>query len=230
VSTERPRPVPLFEPDHLVVAARTLEEGAAWCEATLGVVPAPGGKHSMMATHNRLLAVGSARFPRMYLEIIAVDPEAPPPSRARWYDLDALELQQAIAASPRLVHWAARTEDIGAAIAALRGAGHDPGAAIAAERMTPRGMLRWKISLRDDGRRLAEGAVPILIEWGNVHPCDALPESGVAVERIGVGGMVEALAESLGVDAATDGAPLAVSLTTPRGRVELRAPALLGAG
>ena len=65
---------------------------------------------------------------------------------------------------------------------------------------------------------------------GQRHPCDALPESGVAVERIGVGGMVEALAESLGVDAATDGAPLAVSLTTPRGRVELRAPALLGAG
>jgi hypothetical protein len=222
--------VPLFEPDHLVVAARTLDEGAAWCEATLGVVPAPGGKHSMMGTHNRLLAIGSLRFPRMYLEIIAIDPDAPPPSRARWYDLDAPELQQAIAASPRLVHWAARTADIAAAIAALRAAGHDPGAAIAAERMTPRGTLRWKISLRDDGRRLAGGAVPILIEWGDVHPCDALPESGVAVERIAIGGGVQAPAESLGVDAAPDGAPLAVSLTTPRGRVELKAPVLLGAG
>jgi hypothetical protein len=222
--------VPLFEPDHLVVAARTLEEGVAWCEATLGVVPAPGGKHSMMGTHNRLLGVGSAHFPRIYLEIIAIDPEAAPAARARWYDLDTAGLQQAIAASPRLVHWAARTADIAAAIAALRAAGHDPGAAIAAERMTPRGMLRWKISLRDDGRRLAGGAVPILIEWGDVHPCDALPESGVAVERIAIGGVVEALAKSLGVDATPDGAPLAVSLTTPRGRIELRVPVLLGAG
>jgi hypothetical protein len=231
VSAEGPRPGPLFEPDHLVVAARTLEEGAAWCEATLGVVPAAGGKHSMMGTHNRLLAVGSARFPRMYLEIIAIDPEAAPPARARWYDLDTAGLQQAIAASPRLVHWAARTVDIDAAIAALRGAGHDPGAALAAERMTPRGMLRWKISLRDDGRRPLEGAVPILIEWGEVHPCDALPESGAAVERIAIGGVAEALAESLGVNAAPAGAPpLAVSLTTPRGRVELRAQVLLGAG
>lgn len=223
--------MPLFEPDHLVVAARTLEEGAAWCEATLGVVPAVGGKHAMMATHNRLLAVGSARFPRTYLEIIAIDPEAPPPSRARWYDLDTPALQQAIAASPRLVHWAARTGDMAAAIAALRDAGHDPGAAVAAERMTPRGMLRWKISLRDDGRRLADGAVPILIEWGDVHPCDALPESGVAVERIALGGVAATLAESLRVDAAPAGAPtLAVSLATPRGRIELRAPVLLGAG
>ena len=184
-----------------------------------------------MGTHNRLLAVGSARFPRMYLELIAIDQEAgPPTARARWFDLDAPGLQQAIAASPRLVHWAARTSDMAAAITALRGAGHDPGAAVAAERMTPGGILRWRISLRDDGRRMAEGAVPIVIEWGDVHPCDALPESGVAVERIAIGNMAAMLAAWLGVDAAPAGAPpLAVSLKTPRGRVELRSPALLGA-
>ncbi len=218
---------PRFAPDHLVVAARTLEEGAAWCEATLGVVPAPGGKHPMMGTHNRLLAVGSARFPRTYLEIIAIDPEAPAPapSRARWFDLDAPELQQAIAASPRLVHWAVRCDDIDAGIALLRAAGHDGGAAVAAERMTPRGLLRWRITLRDDGRRLVDGAVPLVIEWGEVHPCDALPESGVAVERIAVAGIEAALAAMLGVTTAPPGAaPLAVVLATPRGRVELASP------
>ncbi len=214
-----------FAPDHLVVAARSLEEGAAWCEATLGIVPAPGGKHSMMGTHNRLLSVGSARYPRLYLEIIAIDPDAPPPARARWFDLDAPALQQAIAASPRLVHWVARSDDIEAGIAAVRVAGHDVGAAVAAERMTPRGLLRWRIALRDDGRRPADGAVPLLIEWGEVHPCDALADSGVSVERIAVAGIDAALAAALGVTPAPAGAPpLAVRLATPRGPVELAAP------
>ncbi len=225
MSTAPAAATPRFAPDHLVVAARTLEEGAVWCEATLGVVPAPGGKHPMMGTHNRLLAVGSARFPGMYLEIIAIDPEAAPPARARWYDLDAAELQQAIAVSPRLVHWVARTSDIEAGIAVLRAEGHDAGAAVAAERMTPRGLLRWRISLRDDGRRLGDGAVPLVIEWGDAHPCDALADSGVSVERIAIAGVSESLAASLGVStAAADSTSLTVSFATPRGRVELFAP------
>ena len=49
---------PVF--DHLVVAARTLEEGAAWVEARLGVAPVPGGKHPTMGTHNRLLRIEEA--------------------------------------------------------------------------------------------------------------------------------------------------------------------------
>ena len=50
--------------DHLVVAARSLDEGAAWCEATLGIVPGPGGKHPLMGTHNRLFPIASDRHPR----------------------------------------------------------------------------------------------------------------------------------------------------------------------
>lgn len=226
MSSEPARARPRIEPDHLVVAARTLEEGVAWCEATLGVVPAPGGRHATMATHNRLLALSSPGFARMYLEIIAIDPDAPSPSRVRWFDLDAPALQQAIAVSPRLVHWVARTSDIDASLIGLRAAGYELGAAIAAERMTPRGPLRWRIALRDDGRRPAAGAVPLLIEWGDVHPCDALPESGVRVERIEIAGVAADLAAALGVSAAPAGsAPLAVSLATARGRVELVAAA-----
>ena len=36
--------------DHLVVVAHTLDQAAAWCEATLGVVPASGGQHALMGT------------------------------------------------------------------------------------------------------------------------------------------------------------------------------------
>ncbi|HEX6635378.1 MAG TPA: VOC family protein, partial [Usitatibacter sp.] len=70
--------------DHLVVAARTLEEGAAWVEAALGVPTVAGGKHDLMGTHNRLLGLDGRR----YLEVIAIDPSAPPPARARWFGLD----------------------------------------------------------------------------------------------------------------------------------------------
>lgn len=63
--------------DHLVIAADSLEQGAAWCDARFGVQPSGGGKHSFMGTHNLLMAISTERFPRCYLEIIAIDPEAP---------------------------------------------------------------------------------------------------------------------------------------------------------
>ena len=55
-----------FRPDHLVIAARSLDEGVGWCEATFGVVPGPGGTHPLMGTHNRLLKIATADFPRAY--------------------------------------------------------------------------------------------------------------------------------------------------------------------
>ncbi|MDQ0821369.1 hypothetical protein QFZ79_003744 [Arthrobacter sp. V4I6] len=39
--------------DYLVIAADSLEQGAAWCAATFGVQPSGGGKHPLMGTHNR---------------------------------------------------------------------------------------------------------------------------------------------------------------------------------
>ena len=86
--------------DHLVIAASSLDEGVAWCEATFGVVPGPGGVHPLMGTHNRLLKIATADFPRAYLEIIAIDPGQKPTRHAafhRWFDLDDAELQATLA-------------------------------------------------------------------------------------------------------------------------------------
>ena len=71
--------------DHLVIAAASLAEGVAWCEATLGLTPGPGGSHPLMGTHNRLLNIASAAFPQAYLEIIAIEPGKRPsrPCRRR---------------------------------------------------------------------------------------------------------------------------------------------------
>ena len=212
--------------DHLVVAARSLDEGARWCEATLGVAPRQGGKHAFMGTHNLLLDVSSARFPRAYLEIIAIDSSAPPPGRPRWFDLDAATLQADIARGPRLVHWVARSDDLEGDAAAWRAAGHDVGTVTAADRITERGLLSWRITVPDAGARAAGGAVPLLIEWAGEHPTESLPPSGVALESVRVGGTIALPASRLGVSAAAaDAAPLTAVLACPRGRVELVAGA-----
>jgi glyoxalase-like protein len=215
--------------DHLVVACRTLEAGRAWCEANFGVAPAPGGRHAMMGTHNLLLAIGSARFPKSYLELIAIDPDAPVPPRPRWFDLDDGALQAAIADTPRLVHWGARSDDIDATVAAFRALGCDPGSIADAERMTSRGLLRWRITLSEGGHRLHAGALPLWIQWGDEHPADTLPASGVALEAFELGALPPELAAPLAslASIAAPGlpaAPLRAVLNGRRGRVTLTAP------
>ena len=167
------------EVDHLVVAAATLAQGVAWCEATLGVTPGAGGQHTLMGTHNRLFAIGSAAFPAAYFEIIAIDPEAPPPERARWFGLDDPALQARIAVRPRLVHMVARCLALAARRQALLAAGIKPGEVLSAGRDVPQGRLEWQIVVREDGRLLCDGALPTLIQWQGAHPAESMPASGV---------------------------------------------------
>lgn len=220
--------------DHLVIAARTLDEGVAWCEATLGVTPGPGGAHPLMGTHNRLIAIATDAFPQAYLEILAVDPTKQPTRAAglqRWFDLDDTELQAELAQhGPRLIHFVARVPDAAAALHALATSPTplDRGPLIEASRDTAAGRLDWKISVRDDGQRLLYGALPTVIEWGAVHPTDTMPSSGVTLSALHASHprpavLQEALAAlglaSLEVQA---GPPnLVAVLQTPRGPVTL---------
>ena len=167
--------------DHLVVAAQTLEQGVAWCESKLFVTPDAGGEHSMMGTHNRVLRIATPQFSRAYLEIIAIDPQAADPRRRRWFDLDDPGLREGIRKEPRLVHFVASCERVAAASSALDALGIDRGPMLAAQRETSGGLLKWRISVRDDGQRLFYGTLPTLIEWGETHPVDSLPESGLSL-------------------------------------------------
>ncbi|MFO1271339.1 MAG: VOC family protein [Rubrivivax sp.] len=211
--------------DHLVVAARTLEEGAAWCEATLGVPPGPGGKHPLMSTHNRLLKISSERFPDSFLEIIAIDPEAPPPGRVRWFGLDEIDLS----AGPRLIHMVARSTMLDMHRWGLINVGLQPGTTLAASRETPAGTLSWQIVVREDGRLLCSGALPTLIQWSGRHPTAAMPDSGVALESLALAGVGERARDVLrlvrvGVTAAP-GVPITAQLRTPKGLVTLESAA-----
>ncbi len=211
--------------DHLVVAAATLEQGVAWCEATLGVTPGPGGKHVLFGTHNRLLKVATPVFPDAYLEIIAIDPAAPPQRRPRWFGLDDPALQQRLLESPRLVHVVVRTGTLGAHRRALVAAGLDPGDPIQASRETPHGRLAWQILVRADGRLLCEGALPTLIQWEGVHPAAQMPDSGITLRALALAGVPAAARELLQLRhvqvQAGFGPALSATLATPRGDVTL---------
>jgi hypothetical protein len=158
-------------PDHLIVAAPTLAAGSEFVEARLGVRPRAGGKHVAMGTHNALLSLG----PRLYLEVIAIDPEAVAPPRPRWFDLDDPRMRASLAEGPRLVHWAVRTSDIDAVRARAK---IDPGPVHPMQR----GDFRWRITIPDDGHLPGAGLLPTVIQWtGDAHPADGLYDNGLRI-------------------------------------------------
>lgn len=158
----------MLELDHIVVAAGALADGVSAVESALGVGLAAGGEHALMGTHNRLLSLG----PGAYLEVIAVNPAAPPPGRPRWFDLDRFE------GPPRLTSWVARCADLGAELALS-----PPGVGVAHD--LRRGDFRWRMGIPGDGRLPFDGAFPGLIEWqGGLHPADRLPDMGCRLARL----------------------------------------------
>lgn len=225
--------------DHLVVVAKTLVLGVQWCEATLGITPGPGGDHAQYGTHNRLFKIATPANPLAYLEIIAIDPGAKKPvlnATTRWFDMDDANLQAAVSVEPRLVHFVANTDDIQAARIALKAQGIERGPAVHASRHSRRGVLQWQITVREDGQRLFDGALPSLIQWGKpgaaeplrLHPRNSLPRSGVTLQSLAIthptAAKLHAAYEAIGltgIELATGPADLIATLHTPKGTVEL---------
>ena len=150
--------------DHVVIGAAHLGDAAAIVEARLGADLTGGGKHPLMATHNRLMRLADG-----YLEVIAIDPDAPAPDRARWYGLDNPETAGRLADGPRALCWVAAVDDIEQAAA---GCGYQCGRIIE----VTRGDLHWRLTVPDDGGLAAGGILP-----KGVNPVAALPDSGLAL-------------------------------------------------
>ncbi len=199
----------------------------------LGVTPGPGGEHLLMGTHNRLLKIATAQHPDAYFEIIAVDPQATPPQRVRWFGLDEPGLRARLRQGPCLVHAVARVLDLDLRRAALLQLGLDPGVPVKAGRNTPQGPLAWQMLLREDGRLLCDGALPTLIQWEGRHPAQAMPDSGVTLSSLTLRGVPERARDVLRLQHATVEAvapsawapALTAVLQTPRGEVTLHSDA-----
>lgn len=149
--------------DHLAVGCETLSQGVDWVERQLGVTLQPGGQHPRYGTHNMLLGLCDG----LYLELIAINPDAQPQETPRWFGLDHFS------GPPRLANWICRADDLDAA---LRSAPPEVGKA----RDMARGDLRWQITVPDDGSLPFGGAYPTLMAWGAgvPHPASRLLDSG----------------------------------------------------
>ena len=163
--------LPALALDHLAIAAGQLGEGIDFVEDKLGVRMPLGGKHPGMHTHNAVMKLGE----KLYLEVIAIDPEAGPPMQPRWFGLDDPATRARLSAiGPHLIGWLARTDDMAAS---LRAGGPELGAAMPMSR----GGLNWQIAVRPDGALPMGGLLPVLIQWPpGIHPAaQRMPDLGV---------------------------------------------------
>jgi hypothetical protein len=120
-----------------------------------------------MGSHNLLLSLGSS----VYLEVVAIDPEAAPMSRPRWFGLDV------IAAKPeaKLAAWVANTDDI------HRHTSPELGVVEKMERVG----FTWQMTMTSDGKAPLSGAAPLLIQRAtNFHPASRLPDLGLRLRRL----------------------------------------------
>nr|MBP9951941.1 VOC family protein [Cypionkella sp.] len=153
--------------DHIAIAADTLAHGVAFVEHTLGVTMAGGGQHPHMATHNRLLGMGD-----LYLEVIAIDPDAERPKWPRWFDLDNFS------GGPQLTNWILSSENLDSDLTKCP---EGTGKPVALQR----GDYRWQMAVPADGKLPFDNAFPALIQWeGSLHPAAALPESGIRLTEL----------------------------------------------
>ncbi|WP_174364442.1 VOC family protein [uncultured Caballeronia sp.] len=179
---------PPLQLDHLVIAARTLEEGASFVAAKLGVQTSEGGAHPLMRTHNRLLNLWGGA----YLEVIAIDPAAAntdssrPLLRPRLFALDDPAFLKRLETGPQLVHWVARVER---PKVLTRWQAQYP-ERIASVVAMSRGANSWNLTVPHDGSFPAwqgsgDGVLPSLIQWDTTrHPSASLPETGIALKSL----------------------------------------------
>ena len=203
--------------DHLVYATTDLNRGVDEIEKLLGVRATAGGQHPGRGTRNALLALG----PTSYLEIIAPDPDQPPPNEPRPFGIDSLK-------KSKLVAWFVRGSDLETLRRDVVSKGVPLGEVRSGTRRRPDGVqLQWKFT--DPSTLVAEGIVPLLIDWADSpHPASTAAKGAKLVSlRAEHPNMqdVRTMLQHLDVDLPVnrgDSPSLIAVIEGPRGRVELR--------
>jgi hypothetical protein len=205
--------------DHLIVGVSDLDRGIAHVEQLTGVQAVIGGVHPGRGTRNALMALGGRR----YLEIMGPDPAQPATNRRM--DFSGLD-------EPRLIGWAAATDDIRALAASLKSRGLTALGPRDGSRARPDGRtLRWTTLMPQAAFAQGEiDPVPFFIEWAadSVHPSQETPR-GCTLTALEFehpdAEELQAVFAQVGLDVRVRKAPaptLVARLTAPKGAVVLR--------
>lgn len=160
--------------DHLVIGAETLRQGVDYIRSVLDVELPKGGLHKTMGTHNHLMQLGNDS----YIEVIAINPEAAVPRQPRWFNLDDGLMRASLQRQPRLITWVINTTDIKAVEL-------DSKLPIGVPTELSRDSLSWQLGLTEDGRLLANGLVPYVLQWHTEqHPSRSMADLGCRLHSL----------------------------------------------
>lgn len=205
--------------DHFAIGTASLDDGVAALLPILGVEVPRGGRHAAMSTHNCVMQAGNESF----FELLAIDPDAPEPGRARWFTMDDPATKTRLATRPRALCWVVGTDDLDAVIASSP---VDPGEVV----LFTRGDRSWRLTVPKDGSLLMGGLRLAFIEWSpGPHPSTGQQNLGVTLQNVCLShpdpGMLTDILQRLGIAGLAKVEPgdptLRFELMTPKGQVTL---------
>jgi len=201
--------------DHLLLGIADLDRGIEWVVEKTAVRATMGGSHPGVGTRNALLSLSNLQ----YVEIISIDPMQKQTGRTA-------SLVQNLTA-PRLIAWAASTNDIDAVVQRAQSAGYEIDGPSSGERVKPDGgILKWRTV-----RIISEfgDVIPFFIEWNAAikHPSLDSP-SGCSLDTFEIehprADQVQSMLSEFGIRAAVkrgNKPRLKATLSTPKGKAEL---------
>ena len=190
---------PVF--DHFLLYCDNLDEAIDKIENLTGVRPTVGGKHVGKGTHNAIVSLsesnpdGSTKFPPIYLELIAKDPEQTEFKTKE----PVFSFTKHSSLKGKILHWAAVTprnklydwvDEVNANAAWTSRGWPELKEPCQMERQTPDNKtLQWMLSLPTSRRPLpGNGLLPFLLDWQNVisegiHPGQTGPK-GIVLKSV----------------------------------------------
>ena len=146
--------------DHIVFGSFTLEEGTEYLENYLKTKLSDIGYHKDMGTHNRVIRISE----RVYIEVVAIDPERKNLKNRKWFNLDNSKLQLKLKKSPQIIGYVIENKDIN--ITKYYDSFFE----------TSRDIYKWQFAMPTFNKNILDseiveaGMVPSLISWKTDKP------------------------------------------------------------
>ena len=201
--------------DHLTVIAPTLIEGVSHVQDCLDLDVPFGTRHDYMGTHNHRLQLGN----RVYLEIVALDPDGTEPGRARWFGLDNQEnVRSDWNDGRRLRGWVGGTDAIDSVVATRR--------AIFGDKVPlPTANPTFDFAIPEDGSLPLDGAAPSIIDHrGDPTSMADIPDLGARLRSLTLEHPNSTAIETLYRELSIDHPPAIVQGPRVRYRAQIETP------